>query len=313
MRIALSVLRALADPTRLRIVALVRRLELAVGELALVLGQSQPRVSRHIKILAEAGLIERHKEGAWVFVRLAGPDRVDAVLALLDTLDDHKSGTADLVRLTAVRAERAGASADYFAAHASEWDSIRSLHVADEAVEAAVTAAIGGRAVGDLIDIGTGTGRMIELLGGSATTALGIDLSPEMLRIARAKIEAAGIERAQVRQADMYALPVADGAADTVILHQVLHYAQEPADAIAEATRILGPGGRLLVVDFAPHEREEFRSHHAHARLGFEDNAVAGWMAASGLEAGVVSKLPGDLTVTLWLGKRASLARAEAA
>lgn len=313
MQITLSVLRALADPSRLRIVALVRGMELAVGELALVLGQSQPRVSRHVKILADAGLVVRHKEGAWVFVRLGKPARVDPVLALLDALEAYAAASADNVRLAAVRAERATASEAYFAAHAAEWDEIRSLHVADEAVEAAVIKAMGGRQLGSLIDIGTGTGRMIELLGSSATTALGIDRSPEMLRIARTKIEAAGVAGAQVRHGDMYALPVAGGAADTVILHQVLHYAQEPADAIIEAARVLRPGGCLLIVDFAPHAREEFRSHHAHARLGFEDSAVTGWMAAAGLEAGVVATLPGDLTVTLWLGRRASLVRAAAA
>lgn len=313
MRKALSVLRALADPTRLRIVVLLRGMELSVGELALVLDQSQPRVSRHVKILADAQLIVRHKEGAWVFVRLASPTQVDPVLALLDSLDGTSAAAADIARLAAVRAERAAASESYFAAHATEWDSIRSLHVADEAVEAAVVRALGGRSLGQLLDIGTGTGRMIELLGGSATVALGIDRSPEMLRIARAKIEAAGISSAQVRQGDMNALPLSDGAVDTVILHQVLHYAQNPAKAIGEAARVLGPGGHLLVIDFAPHAREDFRSEHAHARLGFDDEAVAKWMRAAGLRAEVVAQLPGDLTVTLWLGFRPHLARVEAA
>lgn len=313
MRKALSVLRALADPTRLRMVVLLHGAELSVGELALVLDQSQPRVSRHVKILADAGLIVRHKEGAWVFVRLASPARVDPVLALLDSLEGAGIAAADFDRLAAVRADRAAASESYFAAHASEWDSIRSLHVADEAVEAAVLEILGGRWLGFMLDIGTGTGRMIELLGGSATTALGIDRSPEMLRIARAKIEAAGIANAQVRHGDLAALPLADGAADTVILHQVLHYAQNPMKAIAEAARVLGPGGQLLVVDFAPHAREEFRSEHAHARLGFEDDAVTKWMQTAGLQAKVVARLPGDLTVTLWLGSRPHPTRAEAA
>ena len=309
---ALTVLRALADPTRLRIVGLVRGMELAVGELALVLRQSQPRVSRHVKILCAAGLIARHKEGAWVFLRLAEGAAAAPALALIDALGDD--GVADLARLTAVRAERAAASAGWFAAHAADWDALRSLHVAEDKVEAAVAKALGGRPLGDLLDIGTGTGRMIELLGGSATTALGVDRSPEMLRIARAKIEAAGLAHAQVRQADMYALPLGDAEADTVVLHQVLHYAQEPERAIAEAARVLGPNGRLLVVDFAPHSREELRAHHAHARLGFDDAAVSGWLAAAGLDARVAAKLPGgDLTVTLWLGSRPALARKAAA
>lgn len=313
MRSALKILRALADPTRLRIVVLVRDIELAVGELALVLGQSQPRVSRHVKILCDAGLVVRHKEGAWVFVRLAAPAQVDPLLVFLDAMVEAGSSDADTLRLSAVRADRTLATESYFAAHAPEWDSIRSLHVADDAVESAVIKALGGRPLGHFIDIGTGTGRMVELLGGAATSALGIDRSPDMLRIARAKIEAAGIASAQVRYGDMYALPVTDGVADTVILHQVLHYAQSPANAVAEAARVLSAGGRLLIVDFAPHTREEFRSHHAHARLGFDDAAIIDWMAAAGLQATVVSKLPGDLTVTLWLGSRARLPQAEAA
>ncbi|MCA3255478.1 MAG: metalloregulator ArsR/SmtB family transcription factor [Alphaproteobacteria bacterium] len=314
MEQALDIFRALADPTRLRILALVRRMELAVGEMAQVLRQSQPRVSRHVKILADAGLVARHKEGAWVFVRLGDPSRVEPVLAALDAWSAGATSEADLARLAAVRDERAAAANGYFEAHAAEWDEIRSLHVADAEVEAAIQRALGGRSLGALIDVGTGTGRMIELLSPRAASALGIDRSPEMLRIARAKIAAAGVENGQVRQADMYALPVVDGAADTVVLHQVLHFAQDPAAAVAEAARTLGSGGRLLVADFAPHDREELRTAHAHARLGFEDEAVAGWMRAAGLEARVVEKLSGGpLTVTIWLGERAPLAIEEAA
>ena len=315
MKTALAIFRALADPTRLRMLALVHRMELSVGELAHVLRQSQPRVSRHVKILADAGLIERHKEGAWVFVRLGDAARVGPVLAALDAWGAGESiAETDLARLAAVRAERVAAAEAYFAAHADAWDRIRSLHVADAEVEAAIVRALGGRIVGDLLDVGTGTGRMIELLGPRASHAIGIDRSPEMLRIARAKIEAAGLAHCQVRQADMYALPQPDGSADTVVLHQVLHFAHEPAEAIAEAARVLAPGGRLLIIDFAPHDREELRTAEAHARLGFEDSAVLGWIGAAGLQARVVEHLTGgELTVTLWLGERAPIAQKEAA
>ena len=313
MQTVLPIFRALADPTRLRILSLVRRMELSVGELAQVLRQSQPRVSRHVKILADAGLLERHKEGAWVFLRV-GRDK--AVAPLLGALDIWKvdASAGDVERLAAVRAERVAAAEEYFSAHAGEWDSLRNLHIADAEVEAAVTRALRGRKLGQLLDIGTGTGRMIELLGGAATQSLGIDRSLDMLRIARARIEAAGLAHAEVRQGDMYALPLGDAQADTVLLHQVLHYAQEPAQAIAEAARVLAPGGRLLIVDFAPHDREELRSKHAHARLGFDDKQVVGWLAAAGLEAHVVDHLTGgELTVTLWIGERAALPQAEAA
>ena len=293
---------------------LVRQIELAVGELAAVLRQSQPRVSRHIKILADAGLLHRAKEGAWVFVRLGDAARVVPVLALLDAWGE--SAAADLARLADVRAERASAAAAYFAAHAADWDDIRSLHAADCDVEAAIVDLLGDRPVGRLLDIGTGTGRMIELLGSRAASAIGVDRSPEMLRFARGRIEAAGLVHAEVRHADMYALPRADGSADTVVLHQVLHFADTPAAAIAEAARVLNTGGRLLVVDFAPHDREELRARHAHARLGFDAAQVGGWLAAAGLAVTrTVDVATPDfpLTVSLWLGERGPLAERRAA
>ncbi len=311
----LPVLRALADPTRLRIVTLVRRIELAVGELALVLGQSQPRVSRHLKILADAGLIERAKEGAWVFVRLAAAPHGRAGAGAARQLGE--AGAADLARLADVRAEREASAAAYFAAHASAWDDIRALHVAEDEVEAAIVDLLGPGPLGRLLDIGTGTGRMIELLGARASSAIGIDRSPEMLRLARGRIEAAGLAAAEVRQADMYHLPRPDACADTVVLHQVLHFADAPAAVIAEAARVAGPGGRLLVVDFAAHAREEFRTRFAHVRLGFDDAQIAGWMAAAGLDVVRSRHLcPSDaypLTVSLWLGQRPARAQRQAA
>src|ERR671920_499481 len=266
---ALAIFRALADPTRLRIVALLRAMELSVGELAQILGQSQPRVSRHLKILADAGVLERRKEGSWVFLTLAEHDRVDPMFALVDSWADpatHALFASDAARSETIRSERAEAANRYFAGHASVWDQIRSLHVAESEVERAIDRALGKRPLGRLVDIGTGTGRMIELFGPRAAHALGIDRSSEMLRLARAKLEAAGIHPS-LRQGDMYALPLDDQTADSIIIHQVLHYAHSPATAIAEAARVLAPGGTLLVVDFAAHEREELRERDAHIRL----------------------------------------------
>jgi ArsR family transcriptional regulator len=287
MKHALDIFRAVADPTRLRILALLRAMDLSVGELAQVLGQSQPRVSRHVKILADAGLAERRKEGSWVFLGLGPAGAVSPVLAALDAWSADETGDhwaqADIARLAAVRADRAAAAADYFEAHAAEWDAIRSLHVADCEVEAAITRALGGAPIGRLVDIGTGTGRMIELLGVGAASTLGVDRSPGMLRMARSKLAQAGLANVELRQGDMYALPLAGGSADVVILHQVLHYAQQPAAAIGEAARLLAPGGRLLIVDFAPHDREDLRTNNAHARLGFADEQMAQWYAGAGL------------------------------
>jgi ArsR family transcriptional regulator len=298
------------DPTRLRILRLLRAMELTVGELAQVLGQSQPRVSRHVKILIDAGLAERRKEGSWVFLSCAEDARVQPLFALLDRWDDLDGkdpwALADATRLTAVRADRAAAAERYFAAHAQDWDELRSLHIAESEVEAAVARALEGRPIGRLLDVGTGTGRMIELFGRDAAHAVGVDRSPEMLRLARVKLADAGLASAELRQGDMYSLPLPAGSADTVIIHQVLHYALQPEAAVAEAARLLAPGGRLLVVDFAPHEREELRSRDAHARLGFADEAMLKYFESAGLEGRVVERLEGgELTVTLWCGERA--------
>lgn len=306
--IALDIFRAVADATRLRILALVQAMELSVGELAQVLGQSQPRVSRHVKILCDAGLVERRKEGSWVFVALGERARVDPVLAALaawrGAASDHWA-VADAARLAAVRADRAAAANAWFEANAGQWDAIRSLHIAEAAVEAAMQDILGPAALGMLIDIGTGTGRMLELFAPDAVQALGIDRSSEMLRLARAKLAERGLANAELRQADLYALPMADAAADVAIIHHVLHFAQQPGAAIAEAARVLRPGGRVLIADFAPHDREEFRAQGGHTRLGFSDEQLHGWFDAAGLAPVRTEALSGgELTVKLWLGRK---------
>jgi ubiquinone/menaquinone biosynthesis C-methylase UbiE/DNA-binding transcriptional ArsR family regulator len=307
---------ALADPTRLRIVALLRLMELSVGELAQVLGQSQPRVSRHLKILADAGVLERRKEGSWVFLTLADPGQVKPMFALIDVWADGVTRTlfaSDAARTETIRAERAEAASRYFTGHAEVWDQIRSLHVAECDVERAIDRTLGKRPLGRLVDIGTGTGRMIELFGPRSSVAIGIDRSSEMLRLARVKLEAAGIA-SSLRQGDMYALPLADHSADSIIIQQVLHYAHSPASAIGEAARVLAPGGTLLVVDFAAHDRDELRATDAHIRLGFEDEAMRGWFAAAGLTIGGIQHLKGgELTVTLWRGIKAAIPQRRAA
>ena len=309
MTIALDIFRALADATRLRILALLRSMELSVGELAQVLGQSQPRVSRHVKILCDAGLAERRKEGSWVFVALGKPAKVEPVLASLDSwgkLESDHWAVADAARLAAVRADRAASAAGWFEANAGQWDAIRSLHIAESEVEAAISQILGESPIGQLIDIGTGTGRMLELFAARAEHALGIDRSSEMLRLARAKLSERGLANAELRQADLYALPLGDGAADVAILHHVLHFAQQPGAAIAEAARVLSPGGRLLIADFAPHDREELRTRDAHTRLGFSDEQIAAWFDAAGLMPARTETLKGgELTVKLWLARKA--------
>ena len=246
-----------------------------------------------------------------MFLSLGPKSRLEPLFQLLERweeLDGARESTgADGARLASVRADRAAAAERYFELHARDWDALRSLHVAESEVEAAIGRALADRDMGRLVDIGTGTGRMIELFGREAERALGIDRSPEMLRLARVKLSQAGLDGAELRQGDIYALALPSGSAETVIIHQVLHYAQNPAAAVAEAARLLTPGGRLLIVDFAPHEREELRASDAHARLGFADEAVLKYMEEAGLQGRVVEHLEGGpLTVTLWLGEQPS-------
>lgn len=308
----LTIMRALADPTRLRIAMLIRQLELSVGELVQILGQSQPRVSRHIRILDEAGIAKRRKEGSWVFLRpgaLLNGGAVDALFALTSD-DDAGVIQRDLEKLALVRAGRAQMAAAYFAEHAGEWDSLRSLHVAEAEVEVAMQKYLTIAPLGKVLDIGTGTGRMIELFAPYADHFTAMDNNAEMLRLARAKL--AGLSHlaidghgVDIMLGDFNALPLADASFDTILFHQVLHYAQAPEKVIAEAARVLAPSGRMMIVDFAPHDREELRDIHAHARLGFSDNLIARAFAAGGLHLAHHATLDGgELTVKIWLGQK---------
>lgn len=306
MSLTLDLMRALADPTRLRIIALLRAMELSVGELAQVLGQSQPRVSRHVKILCDAGLAARRKEGSWVFLTLGDPARTSPLFSAFDAWAALAGGDhwaiADAAKLAAVRADRARAAEQWFATHAQDWDAIRSLHIAETIVEEALQSAIADHDIGRMVDIGTGTGRMIELFGEAAERAVGIDRSSEMLRLARAKLDGRAVE---LRQGDVTALPLSDASADTIIIHQVLHYLPAPEDAIAEAGRIAAPAARILIVDFDAHHHEELRASHAHARLGFSDGQVLGWLSAAGFAGECAATLSGsELTVKIWRGDK---------
>lgn len=283
-------------------------MELAVGEIAQVMGQSQPRVSRHIRILVEAGLVDRRKEGSWVFLM---PGQGDASHAMVDWFDRIIPSAeemlwidADARRLAAVRADRASAATQYFAEHAEEWDAIRSLHVAEAEVEGAMARLLGDRPLGRLLDVGTGTGRMVELFGAAASSVVAVDRSPDMLRLARAKLPADDPGKYRLTVGDFNALPLDDGTADTIILHQVLHYAQAPETVIGELARLLSDDGRVMIADFAAHDREELRTQAAHARLGFSDEQMTGWFRQNGLDVTAVESLSGAaLTVKIWVGK----------
>lgn len=303
----MAALRAAAEPTRLRLLALCGQAELTVTELTQILGQSQPRVSRHLKLLCEAGLLERVPEGTWAFYRvgerLSGAPLVYAVTALLPAGDATLARDGE--RLAAVKRARAESAESYFRENAPRWSQIRSLYVDEKQVEAAVARLIKDRPVADLLDIGTGTGRLLEVLSPQVERGLGVDLSREMLAVARTNLERAGIRNAQVRQADMYNLPLSAQSFDAAVVHQVLHYADEPGKVIAEAARVLRPGGQLIVIDFAPHDLEYLRKEHAHRRLGFADAEVKQWCLAADLEPSAPLALPGQpLTVHVWRATR---------
>jgi len=318
-----AMLRAAGDPTRLRLLLLLRQAELTVSELTDIVGQSQPRVSRHLKLLCDAGLLERFKEGSWVFYRAADTGKGGELGQTLSTLGASETADADLKRLSAVREERAAEAAAYFKANAAEWERIRSLHAPDKDVEAAITRLLASTPMENLLDAGTGTGRMLELLAPQAKRAVGLDVSPEMLAIARDRLMQSGLNQCQVRLGDTYRLPFPDGGTltgfDAVLFHQVLHYLDDPGAAVAEAARVMRAGGRLLIADFASHDLEFLRTDFAHRRLGFTDREVQGWFQAAGLKSVASESIAPHkgskemLTVKIWLAQNSARARAEAA
>lgn len=308
-------LKAAGEPTRLRLLMVLVETELTVTELTQVMGQSQPRISRHLRLLQEAGLVQRFPEGSWVFYRaIRGHPLVEALVAWTHT---DRSFEGDRQRLRRVHEARQKAASAYFARHAAEWDHISALHIPETVLDAALREIVGSGRIKHLIDLGTGTGRMLLLFGPQTEKGLGLDVSLDMLAIARANLKKAGLPQISVRQGDLYAPDLlsesapAEGA-DLVVIHQVLHYLADPSAAIKRAAGLVCPGGRLLVVDFAPHRVEELRTHHAHRRLGFPESDVTGWLQEAGLADVAVRHMPpGDgaradyLTVSIWLAERA--------
>lgn len=304
-------LKAAAESSRLRILALLARGDLTVSDITEILGQSQPRVSRHLKLLMEAGLIGRYQEGSWAFFRLSDADAArDFVLGLVSGIrDTDPQVERDLERLASVKRKRQDRAAEYFSQNAASWDQIRLLHAPDRAVEAALLKLVGKRPFQAMLDLGTGTGRLLEIFSPLYRRGVGIDMSREMLSVARANLDKAGISNAQVRQGDIFSPPVERDAYDLVTIHQVLHYLDDPARAVREAAKLLRPAGRLVIVDFAPHALEFLRNEHAHLRLGFADKQIAEWFSEAGLDLEDSQEFdPRDdtkagLTVKLWLGR----------
>ena len=307
-----NLLRAAGEPTRLRMLALFTEGDLTVSDLVEILGQSQPRISRHLKLLNEAGLLERYQEGAWAYFRLTEHGQREGLIkSFFQQLDmDDSQVQRDRERLETVRLRRAQRAADYFSKNATGWDTIRSLHVDENQVEAAMLDLVGDDKIGSMLDLGTGTGRILELFSPIFERGTGIDASRDMLSLARSRLDDAKLSRVQTRQGDLYILPTQANSFDLVSIHQVLHYLEDPASAIREATKALTPNGRMLIVDFAPHELEFLREEHAHLRLGFSDEQMREWLEGAGLSVLKSVELEPEkvskdmLTVSLWLAQK---------
>lgn len=300
-------LRAAGEPTRLRLLSLLAGEELSVMEMSRILDQSQPRVSRHLKLMTDAGLIERFPDGARVYYRLSHDAQARRLIdTVLDILAED-AGEADHRRLDEVRKDREEAAASYFEQVAPQWDRLRSLYVSESAVEAALEKAVGPGPFERVVDLGTGSGRMLTLFGKKAKMSVGLDLSQNMLNIARRNVTKAGVEQVELRHGDIFATRLPAASADLVIVHQVLHYLSDPSAAVAEAARLVSPGGRLVIIDFAPHDFEHMREAHQHRRLGFADSEINGWLVDGGLTPSAPIALPHDaegLTVTIWTAER---------
>ncbi len=307
MESLLAGLRAAGEPTRLRLLALCAHGELSVSELTQILAQSQPRVSRHLKLLVEAGLLTRMREGSLMYYRIAdGDESAHLARTLVDLLPDNDSELSrDLSRLDMIRQKRAELAENYFQENAADWKKIRALHVPEADVESTLKAMVGPERIDSYLDIGTGTGRMLELFAEQIDRGIGIDLSSEMLAIARTQLESERFMHVQIRKGDMYNMPIDDASMDVATLHLVLHYSLEPGAVIAEAVRTLKPGGRLIIIDFASHSEEHLRTEHKHQRLGFSDREIEQAMRNNGMQPGPTESLVGDpLTVKLWQGAR---------
>ena len=272
----LAALKAAGEETRLRLLTVLNYGELTVTELTHILGQSQPRVSRHLKLLTEAGLVMRYPEGSWVFYRLSdqghSAEIVSAVVSMLPGNDLILQRDYD--RFLQVQSNRSEKAQDYFSSNAENWETLRNLHIADSKIESKMLEMLGNRKINEFVDFGTGAGRMLELFGPRANKAVGFDLNAEMLALARTRLEELSLSNCQVRLGDVPLLPLKSASADLIVIHQLLHFLDDPAAAISEASRILSPNGLLLVVDFAPHEMETLREHHAHRRLGFSKDEI---------------------------------------
>nr|WP_321443889.1 metalloregulator ArsR/SmtB family transcription factor [uncultured Cohaesibacter sp.] len=311
-----GLLKASGEPTRLRLLSLLAEGDLSVKDLTAILNQSQPRISRHLKLLYEAGLVDRLPEGAWVYYCLtrdqAKGDLVSASLRHIDQED--LMIRRDMERLAQIKQTQRQQATEYFQQNAERWDELRALHVPESAVESAILEALGDKPIQRMLDLGTGTGSMLSLLADRCRFGLGVDANRSMLAIARTRLDGPHHNHLHVQQGDILDLTTLDRTFDLVTVHQVLHYLDDPSAALVEAGRVLLPGGRILVADFAPHDYEFLRKDHAHRRLGFSRDVMSRWMQQAGFNVLSATDLAETrrldemsdtpLTVTIWVAEK---------
>lgn len=310
----IQAMKAAGEPTRMRILLVLDRSELTVTEICRILGQSQPRVSRHLKLLCDAGLLVRQAEGTSAYYRHARSSFARRFLVAMPPLADPDADvlTRDRQQLELIRAERAELAARSYEKIAQEAELLAEDRVPEADVETTMLELVGDERLGRLLDVGTGTGRVLELFAPKIDGGIGIELSREMLNLARTQLDAKNLDHCSVRHGNAYNLDVESGSVTLAVLHHVLHFLDEPSRAIEQAAHTLESKGRLLIVDLGPHHLEALRTDHGHRRLGFTDDEVVTWCETAGLTSVSVSHLdlpysdPPGLTVTIWIATQSA-------
>jgi DNA-binding transcriptional ArsR family regulator len=299
----IDALKAISEPTRFRLVRLCAQGELTVSELMRIVGQSQPRVSRHLKLLQDAGILERFREQHWVFYRVAQEEHYQLLVSgLIKQIEKNETIIQlDQSRLIELQAARATLSETFIETELPDWLRLHEYHGDTARFESAVQDALAEKTVGHLLDVATGTGRMLKIVGPLASSGVGIDLSKKMVTVARSVLAESGLAHLTVRQEDMYQMRFAARHFDTITIDQVLYFATNPDALIKETARVLKYGGRLLVVAFTASKTAK-----TPPSVGIELSDIQQWIESAGLKITNTNILPGDsLDISLLVSEKA--------
>ncbi len=302
----LETLKALADPCRLRLTAVLLSGEFTVQELTRIMDMGQSRISRHLKILTEAGVLTVKRQGTWSYYRAGEECRFFSAIrpAFERELEMLTERSRDMAAVAEVLEERRRRSQEFFDRHARQWDDLaRTLLPVPEYHKRLIKQVPEGVT---LLEIGIGTGALLIELAARAANVIGVDHSPAMLEEARRRLANDGVSSVELRLGEMSHLPLSDGSVGCVVANMVLHHAADPAAVLAEIRRVLVPGGVLLLADLARHEREAAREQLADQWLGFEENELTDWLKLAGfavVTTELVAADPGQESVLLVQGE----------